>query len=118
MQSGIAFRDSSATQLVFLNLNDFTGSVGDKIKPTVPVITSIKKAEFCGHEGTAIEWKESKDDRMIAGYRVYRNKKLIDFVAIGTFYFDQTPENSLKAHYKIVAVDADGNTSEKNGERP
>jgi hypothetical protein len=118
MQSGIAFRDSSATQLVFLNLNDFPGSGGDKIKPTVPVITSIKKAEFCGHEGTAIEWKESKDDRMIAGYRVYRNKKLIDFVAIGTFYFDQTPENSLKAHYKIVAVDADGNTSEKNGERP
>ena len=113
MQSGITFSDTCATQLIFLNLNNFPGSGTDKIKPTPPSITSVKNATFCNHEGVAIEWNESKDNNIIAGYRIYRDKQLIDFTAIGTFYFDQSEVKSSKAHYKIVAIDGDGNTSEK-----
>jgi len=113
MQSGIAFLDTCATQLIFLNINNFPGSGTDKIKPTPPLITSVKNATFCNHEGVAIEWKESKDNNIIAGYKIYRDKQMIDFVATGTFYFDQSEGKSSKAHYKIVAIDGDGNTSEK-----
>jgi len=87
MKSGISFKDTSQQALIFLNLDDFPGSGTDHMKPAKPVISSIRKASFCGHEGTAIEWSESKDDRLIAGYRLYRDAKLIDFIAIGTFYF-------------------------------
>jgi hypothetical protein len=112
MQSGITFRDTCATQLIFLNLNDFPGSGTDKMKPTPPVITSLQKNTFCGHNGTSIKWKSSTDDGLIGGYQIYRDNNLIDFVAIGTFYFDQSQGNSEKARYKIVAIDGDGNTSQ------
>jgi hypothetical protein len=113
MQSGIAFSDTTSSQLIFLNLDDFPGSGIDKIKPTIPVIRSITKAFYCNHEGTAIEWTESRDNRLLAGYQLYRNDQPVDFIAIGTFYFDQTPGNNVKARYKVVAVDGDGNTSAK-----
>jgi hypothetical protein len=113
MQSGISFNDTTESALIFLNLNDFPGSGTDNVKPTPPVIRSVQKASFCGHDGTAVEWTESKDDRLLAGYQLYRNGQLIDFIAIGTFYFDQSPGNSQGARYKVIAVDGDGNTSEK-----
>ena len=59
-----------------------------------------------------MEWTESKDDKLLAGYRLYRNGQLIDFIAIGTFYFDLSQGNSPKAKYKVVAVDGDGNSSD------
>jgi hypothetical protein len=112
MKSGISFKDTSQQALIFLNLDDFPGSGTDHMKPTSPVINSVRKASFCGHEGTAIEWSESTDDRLMAGYRLYREGKLIDVIAIGTFYFDFSSGNGTKARYKVVAVDGDGNSSE------
>jgi hypothetical protein len=113
MRSGIMFKDTVASQLIFLNLDDFPGSKTDKVKPTVPKIIRVKESTYCGHKGTEIEWTESEDDRLLAGYQLYRNNQLIDFVAIGTFYFDILPKNSPKAKYKVIAVDGDGNTSDK-----
>ena len=113
MKEGITFRDTTAAQLIFFNLDDFPGSGTDKTSPTVPSVMSVKKATFCGHAGTAVKWTESRDDRILAGYQVYRDEGLIDFVAIGTFYFDFSEGNSTKARYDIVAVDGDGNTSAK-----
>jgi hypothetical protein len=113
MQSGIVFRDTTATQMIFLNLDDFPGSGMDSKPPSSPVIIKVQKASFCGHEGTAVEWTECKDNQILAGYQIYRNGQKIDFVAIGTFYFDETPGNNFKARYKIMAVDGDGNISDK-----
>jgi hypothetical protein len=113
MQVGIAFKDTTASQLIFLNLDDFPGSGMDKIKPAVPLIKSVKKTTYCGHEGTEIEWTESKDDRLLAGYFLYRDDQLIDFIAIGQFYFDISSGNSPKSRYKVIAVDGDGNLSGK-----
>jgi len=73
----------------------------------------VKRSSFCGKEGTEINWTESKDDRLLAGYEVYRDGRFIDFVGIGTFYFDYTAENTPNARYRVVAVDGDGNKSEK-----
>ncbi len=54
----------------------------------MPKIRRIKENTYCGHKGTELEWIESKDDKLLAGYKLYRNGQLIDFIAIGTFYFD------------------------------
>lgn len=112
MKTGISFSDTTASQLIFLNLDDFPGSGTDKTKPSAPKIISVKKASYCGHDGTEIKWTESIDDRLLAGYRLYRDGKLIDFIAIGTFYFDYSPDNKIKSRYRVVAVDGDGNCSD------
>lgn len=112
MRDGIVIKETSKSELVFLNLDDYPGSGTDHNKPSRPVIKSVKKADFCGHEGTSIEWSESKDDRLLAGYKLYRDGKLIDFIAIGTFYFDYSEGNGAKAKYKVIAEDGDGNLSE------
>jgi hypothetical protein len=113
MQAGITFKDTTASQMIFLNLDDFPGSGKDKINPSAPKISSVKKTVYCGKEGIEINWTESKDDRLLAGYEVYRDGHPIDFVGIGTFYFDYTAGNTPKAKYRVVAVDGHGNKSEK-----
>jgi hypothetical protein len=112
MRSGITFKDTVSSQMIFLNLDDFPGSGTDKVKPSASKISKIKEAIYCGHKGTEIIWTESKDDKLLAGYQLYRNGQLIDFIAIGTYYFDMLTGNSPKARYKVVAVDGDGNTSD------
>ena len=111
MQQGISFKDTSASEIIFLNLDDFPGSKTDHTPPTKPIIKTVQKDNYCGHEGTSITWRESTDDRLLAGYEIYRDGMQIDFVAIGTFYFDFSKGNNAKARYKIVAVDGDGNKS-------
>lgn len=111
MQSGVSFKDTTASQIVFFNLEDFPGSGTDKTKPSASKIRSVKKASYCGYEGTEIKWTESKDDRLLAGYQLYRDGKPLDFVGIGTFYFDYTAGNRPGAKYSVVAVDGDGNSS-------
>jgi hypothetical protein len=74
-------------------------------------VLTVKASEYWEKKGTELNWEASVDDRIVAGDEIYRDNKLIDFVAIGSFYFDVSEGNNPKAKYKIVAVDGDGNKS-------
>ena len=62
-----------------------------------------------GRTGVAVRWEPSQDDGLVSHYEVLRDGKLLDYVAIGTFYFE--PGARIEQRYEIVAVDGDGNRS-------
>jgi hypothetical protein len=111
MTQGIRFTSTKRGEAILLNLPFAPGKGADTQPPTPPTQATKERASFWGHDGMAIQWQASADNVMVAGYRVYRNKKLLDQVAIGTFYFDCGRGNSLAAEYTVVAVDGDGNCS-------
>ena len=48
---------------------------------------------------------------MVAGYEVIRDGRLLDYVGIGTFYFDASSGSGMDRRYEVVAIDGDGNRS-------
>jgi hypothetical protein len=84
----------------------------DRVAPSQPRITLQQAETIWGHTGVALEWTPSSDSWLVAGYEVWRNGKQIDFVAIGTFYFDFLDGAAADATYRVIAVDGDGNRSE------
>ncbi|MCE5257546.1 MAG: alpha-galactosidase, partial [Chloroflexi bacterium] len=111
MDSGIRYAPQARDDRVFLNLDDHPGAGKDHKAPSQPSITLQRLETIWGHTGIALEWSPSTDDSILAGYEVWRNGTQIDFVAIGTFYFDCQAGCSADATYCIVAVDGDGNRS-------
>jgi len=110
MKSGIRFAPTDPNEMILLNLERTPGRGTDHTPPTTPG-KAVKKAEsWNGRNGVAVRWEPSQDeDGLVSHYEVLRDGKLVDYVAIGTFYFD--PGASLDERYEVVAVDGDGNRS-------
>ncbi|MHB1355795.1 MAG: hypothetical protein ACYCZF_07440 [Anaerolineae bacterium] len=111
MTNGVRYTPANRGDRVFLNLDDHPGAGTDTEPPSKPEITTRKQATIWGHEGVVLAWTPSTDNGMVAGYEVWCNGVMIDYVAIGTYYFDCHPGFDVMADYHIVAVDADGNRS-------
>ena len=111
MRDGITYDGRDAGEIVFLNLDDHPGAGLDTEPPTAPTLTTAAWADYWGHRGVALRWTESQDNNIVAGYRVLRDGAEISYVAIGTFYLDESAGASPSADYVIVAVDGDGNES-------
>jgi hypothetical protein len=110
MKSGIRFAPADPSEMILLNLERAPGRGTDHTPPATPA-RAVKKVEtWNARRGVALRWEPSQDEvGMVSHYEVLRDGKLIDYVGIGTFYFD--PGAALDAHYEIVAVDGDGNRS-------
>lgn len=110
MAQGIRFTAGGRSH-IYLNLTDLPGAGTDAVPPSQPRLTLCRQETIWGHTGVALEWTPSSDDGIVAGYEVWRGSQLLDFVAIGTFYFDCTEGCDPGASYRVVAVDGDGNRS-------
>jgi hypothetical protein len=111
LTNGIHCNPVNQGDRIFLNLADHPGAGTDKEPPSKTAITFKEQAIIWGHSGVVLEWSPSTDNNMVAGYEVWCNGVKIDFVAIGTYYFDCHPGFDVMSDYSIVAVDADGNRS-------
>jgi len=111
MCDGIRHPASPRRQQILLNLDHYPGSGWDTVSPTSPTLTRQERAVYWDHTGVALRWTESSDNHLLAGYRVLRDGEFVDYVGIGTFYFDERSDADASARYQIVAVDADGNES-------
>ncbi|MGA2984675.1 MAG: hypothetical protein ABSG32_12735 [Terriglobia bacterium] len=109
MKSGIRFASTDPNEMILLNLDRAPGRGTDHTPPTTPG-KAVKKIEtWNGRAGVAVRWEPSQDDGLVSHYEVLRDGKLLDYVAIGTFYFE--PGARIEQRYEIVAVDGDGNRS-------
>jgi hypothetical protein len=109
MKSGIHFTSTDPNEMILLNLDQAPGRGADHTAPTTPT-NAIKKLEtWNGRSGVAVRWEPSQDNGLVSHYEVLRDSKVVDYVAIGTFYFD--PGARLDQRYEIMAVDGDGNIS-------
>ncbi|NLV73366.1 MAG: hypothetical protein GXY52_01585 [Chloroflexi bacterium] len=111
MHEGITYAPKGSDDRILLNLTDYPGAGTIQMAPSAPFLIVKEEETIWGHNGISLEWSPSVTQGLLAGYEVWRDSQLVDFVAIGTYYFDCAPEASASATYKIVAVDADGNRS-------
>jgi len=110
MKSGIRFAPTDPNEMILLNLERAPGRGTNHTPPTTPGKAVMKTETWNGRSGVAVRWEPSQDeDGLVSHYKVLRDGKLVDYVGIGTFYFD--PGASLNQRYEIVAVDDDGNRS-------
>ncbi len=109
MQSGISLEKPRPDEIVLLNLDSAPGRSTDTTPPSAPTGLSRKKETWNGRTGVALRWNASRDDGIVSHYEIHRGGKLLDYVALGTFYFD--PETAGGQNYSVVAVDGDGNRS-------
>lgn len=109
MQSGIRFRSTLPNEMILLNLDSAPGRGTDKTPPSAPEKVTKKTETWNGHTGVAVRWTPARDDVIVAEYKVLRDGKPIDRVAVGCFFFD--PDARLDSKYEIAAVDGDGNRS-------
>ncbi len=111
MQQGIRIKSGDTREMILLNLVGAPGRGTDHVPPTAPTKLAITRETYGGRTGVALRWAPATDDKLLAEYHVWRDGKLLDHVAIGTFYFDFSNEAGLDRRYEIVAVDGDGNRS-------
>jgi len=111
MQKGIRFLPENKHEVILLNLDNTPGRGSDHTPPTVPGKAWLKRESWGGRTGVALRWTASHDNVIVAGYGVMRDGRLLDHVAIGTFYFDASPGAGLDRRYEVVAIDGDGNRS-------
>jgi hypothetical protein len=109
MKSGIRFTSTDPNEMILLNLDNAPGRGTDHTPPTAPTKAVKKMETWNGRTGVAVRWEPGQDDGLVSHYEVLRDGQRVDYVAIGTFYFD--PGASLNQRYEIVAVDGDGNRS-------
>jgi hypothetical protein len=112
----LTVKDAMQQAAAALNVGAFTGTGlawekailngSDQISPVVPGAPAVFKAPF----GLSITWRPSYDNIGVAGYRVYKNSKLI-----GTTYSTGTTDPAGRIGstdvYSVVAFDAAGNSS-------
>jgi hypothetical protein len=108
---GISYAPARRGDRVFLNLEEIPGAGTRKKAPRKPTVTLKVRATIWEHEGVALEWTPNNENILLGGYEIWRGENMIDFVAVGTFYFDVQPGFDVEADYRVVAVDADGNRS-------
>jgi hypothetical protein len=111
MKQGIHFHPEQKGEMVYLNLASPPGKGMDHTPPTAPQGVHIQGATYHEQAGVALQWQPSRDNILVAEYQIRRDARILDRVAIGTFYFDHSVGNGLERHYEIVAVDGDGNRS-------
>lgn len=111
MQQGIRFSSSDERDMILLNLAAAPGRGTDSTSPTAPARVSKQRETYNGRTGVAVRWSPSQDNVIVAGYQVLRDAKPLDYVAIGTFYFDASTDSGLDRRYEIVAIDGDDNRS-------
>lgn len=111
MKQGIRIKTENTREMILLNLADAPGRGTDHVPPTAPTKLMKTRETFGQRTGIALRWAPSTDNKLLAEYRVWRDGKLLDHVAIGTFYFDFSHEAGLDHRYDVVAVDGDGNLS-------
>jgi hypothetical protein len=109
MKSGIRFTSTEPNEMILLNLDQAPGRGTDHTPPTTPGKAVKKMETWNGRTGVTVRWEPSQDDGLVSHYEVLRDGQRVDYVAIGTFYFD--PGARLDQRYEIVAVDGDGNRS-------
>jgi len=109
MKQGIRFASSKTDEMILLNLDRAPGRGTDRTPPTTPSKAAKRIETYGSRTGVALRWSPSRDEGMIAEYRVLRDGQPLDRVGIGTFYFDAGA--GLNHRYEILAVDGDGNRS-------
>jgi hypothetical protein len=113
MADGIRFDQIAAGELIFLNLPHYPGSGTDHRAPSSPTSVTKRIGTNLGVQGVEVSWTPSNDDNWLSYYEVRKNGRLIEKVAIGTFFFDhsKSARNDLDATFEVIAVDGDGNRS-------
>jgi antitoxin component YwqK of YwqJK toxin-antitoxin module len=90
----------------------------DKIPPTAP--TNLMLSSAATFSSVPLTWTastKSNNDKIVAGYRVYRNGLLIDDI-LGTAFTDITVAASTTYVYTVKAYDNPGNLSAPSNELP
>jgi len=114
MERGITVVDPTPGELIFLGLPNFPGSGADHTPPSDPTNVQKKVGTNMEVTGVEIEWEPSTDNNWLSYYQIYRDGKMIDKVARGTYYFDHSSgAMNLSAVYAVQAIDGDGNASRK-----
>lgn len=114
MEKGITLLDPEPGELIFFGLPNYPGSGADHTPPSDPTDVQKKVGANMGVTGVEIEWQPSTDNNWISYYQIYRDGKMIDKVAKGTYYFDHSSgAENIVADYSVQAVDGDGNASGK-----
>jgi hypothetical protein len=111
MRQGIRIKTENRREMILLNLQDAPGRGTDHVPPTAPSKLIKTRETFGQRTGVALRWAPGSDDKLLAEYLVYRDGKLLDHVAIGTFYFDFSKDGGLNHRYEVASVDGDGNIS-------
>ncbi|WP_163652113.1 lytic polysaccharide monooxygenase [Listeria sp. PSOL-1] len=102
--------DKSFYQVVDVNLhNDGNGS-GDEDTVKPDKVTGIK-AENITTNSADISWNESKDNKGVTEYQIYRDGKLVNRTADTKFHDTNLTANTTY-HYTVTAKDASDNVSD------
>jgi chitodextrinase len=81
-----------------------------RVDSTPPSAPAGLTARAVSSKRVNLSWKTSTDNVGVAGYRIYRNGKLIA-TTVSTTYYDQGLLPSTAYIYKVVSFDAAGNNS-------
>jgi fibronectin type 3 domain-containing protein len=88
----------------------FPGSEPDNMKPTPPTtVTAVANTTA----KVTVSWSGATDNVGVTGYRVFRDGAKIDEVT-GSSYVDTTVSPDSSYSYRIVALDAAGNSSDQS----
>lgn len=87
-------------------VSSVSGTPADTIAPTTPG----GLAATAGDTQVSLSWSAATDNVGVAKYRVYRDNALIGEPTT-LYYADTGLQNGVQHAYKVVAVDAAGNTS-------
>jgi|GEM_PF-3477407 len=111
MEQGIRVTAHDTREMVLLNLPHIPGHGADRVPPTAPAGASKREESYGGRTGVALRWRPGQDNVLVAGYHILRDGKPLDYVGIGTFYFDAGAGAGTSHRYEIATVDGDGNRS-------
>jgi hypothetical protein len=113
MANGIRIDRPLPGDLVYLNLPKHPGSKLDLRPPRAPTRLVKRQAQNMGYAGVELEWRPAKDDNWLSYYEVFRDGRLLDKLAKGSFYFDHSAGANLAARYEVRSVDGAKNASRK-----
>jgi fibronectin type 3 domain-containing protein len=92
--------------------NSVSVTTDDATKPTPP--TSVTASASGGN--VQVSWSGATDNTAVTGYRVYRDDvtQPLATVTTGTTYTDTTVRSSTSYTYRVTALDAAGNESDRS----
>ena len=112
MSNGIAIENQKPGELIYLNLPHRPGSGRDKVAPQSPGRVLVRRETNIGHAGIGVYWAPGADDHWVSYYEVQRDGKILNKVAIGTYYFDHAAGWNGACEYAVRTVDGDGNAGD------
>ncbi len=111
MAAGIAIKDQKPGELIYLNLPRRPDSGLDKVPPQAPGRALVRRETNIGHSGMGVYWSPGTDNQWVSYYEVRRDGKILEKVAIGSYYFDHAAGWDTAREYAVRTVDGDGNAS-------